>query len=138
MPIEIKGRESITIPQGVHKGEITKVEERTSDKGYVYIDVSVTVGDVELKDGKNPEIRYGVPADLTQNTKLGKLLMAFGITQDQIVSGEPIDVEDVLKTGTKVEYLTKDETTEKGTFARNFCDEFTETGFVDGTVKKLS
>lgn len=50
--------------------------------------------------------------DLTVNTKLGKLLMNFGVTKDQIAAGESIDIEQVVKTGSEVTCMTQEETTD--------------------------
>lgn len=63
--------------------------------------------------------------DLTINTKLGKLLMNFGVTKEQIASGDSIDVEEIVKVGTEVQCMTQEETTDRGTFAR----------VVDGSLK---
>ena len=51
---------------------------------------------------------------MTVNTKLGKLLMNFGVTKEQIAGGESIDVEQVLKQGTAVSLMTQEETTDIG------------------------
>lgn len=41
MPIEITGRESISVPEGKHTGEIQKIEKRTSKEGYEYLDINL-------------------------------------------------------------------------------------------------
>jgi hypothetical protein len=63
------------------------------------------------------EIKMGCPFDLTPNTKLGKLLKAFGVSDAQIASGDAMNLEKILQVGKKVRVLTKDVETEKGTFA---------------------
>jgi hypothetical protein len=129
MPIKIVGRESTIIPEGKHLAKISalKVEKRGKEN-YEYLDVHVELQDVETKEGKHPsinfvlpcgnmKIKYGCPFDLTPNTKLGKLLKAFGVSDAQIASGESLDIEQVLKVGKSVQILTKDVETDKGTFA---------------------
>jgi hypothetical protein len=119
MPITIRGRESLQIPEGLHPAKITglKVEKRGKDKTYEYIDVHVDVMDVKTKDGKHPNIKMGMPFDLSVNTQLGHLLKAFGVTDEQITGGESMDLEKVLSVGRNVKIVTTDVTTDKGTFA---------------------
>lgn len=129
-PIVVKGRESISIPEGKHRGKITNIEQRVSKKeGYEYLDVHVSVDGLKNAKGELVSIKYGAPFDVTNidcctvatfigNTKLGKLLMKFGVTEEQIKSGESIDVEKFLKKGRDVQFMTKDEETDRGTFAR--------------------
>jgi hypothetical protein len=114
MPIRITGRESTTIPEGKHPARISalKVEKRGKEN-YEYLDVHVEIQDVELKDGRHPSIKYGCPFDLTPNTKLGKLLKAFGVSDEQIASEEPLDIEKYLAVGKSVQILTKDVETDK-------------------------
>jgi hypothetical protein len=126
MPIKIVGRESTIIPEGKHPARISalKVEKRGKEKAlngdccssassYEYLDVHVEIQDVETKEGKHPSIKYGCPFDLTPNTKLGKLLKAFGVSDSQIASGESLDIEKVLTVGKSVQILTKDVETDK-------------------------
>jgi len=119
MPILVKGRESISIPEGKHTGKIQQVTKEVRGKeGYEYLDVYVTVDGVKNSKGEEVTIKYGCPFDLTPNTKLGKLLMNFGVTRKQIESGEEIDIEEILKKGTPVSFMTIDEKTDRGVFAR--------------------
>lgn len=123
MPVKVKGRESVNIEEGKHKGQITRVVlDRRGKKGeeFEYIDIFVQPADAKT------ELKYSCPADLTVNTKLGKTLMNFGVTVEQIESGEEIDVEKLL-VGKKVQFLTQNEETPRGTFAR----------IVDGSLKPL-
>ena len=75
-------------------------------------------------EGVKAELKYSCPADITVNTKLGKTLMNFGVSEDEIESGEELDVEAKLK-GKKVTCLTQNEVSPRGTFAR----------IVDGSLK---
>ena len=130
MAIGLKGRESIRIEEGKHTGKVVKVEQRTN-KDFEYIDVHIELSQKTM-EGKPIIIRWGAPADLTVNTRLGKTLMQFGISEKAINSGQVIDVEEVL-VGQKVSFLTKDETTDKGTFARVLAN-FANLN-VDGSLK---
>jgi len=115
MAIKLKGRETIKIEEGKHKGLISKVElatrGETGKEQFEYVDIFVRLDDAKV------ELKYGCPADITVNTKLGKVLMNFGVTESDIESGDEIDVEAKLK-GKKVSCITQNETTPKGTFAR--------------------
>jgi len=124
MPIEITGRESIKVEDGKHFGKIAKVESRDV-KDFTYLDTYIELDDVKNSKGEAVSIKYGCPLDLTVNTKLGKLLMAFGVSKEQIASGESIDIEQILKVGTEVQLMTQEETSDRGTFAR----------VVDGSLK---
>ena len=48
---------------------------------------------------------------------MGQILMKFGVSREEIVSGQEIDIEAVL-VGKKVSLQTMEETNERGTFAR--------------------
>jgi hypothetical protein len=122
---EIKGRESVSIEEGKHTGKIVRLEKR-ENKEFVYLDVHVSVDGLQRKDGSLMTIKYGCPYDLTANTKLGKLLMNFGVSKSKIESGEGINIADSLKKGTKVQYLVQNEEGDKGgIFAR----------IIDGSLK---
>jgi hypothetical protein len=118
MPIKISGRESLTIPDGKHNAKIAvlKVEKRGKE-AYEYLDVHVELVDIAKRDGSHPVIKYGMPFDLTPNTKMGKLLKAFGVPEEDITSGEELNIEKVLVVGKKVTIVTKDVETDKGVFA---------------------
>lgn len=118
MPISIKGRESMSIPDGAHPAEIDHLAvEKRGKEAFEYLDVHVRVKDVHGKDGKSPVIKMGMPFDLSVNTKLGKLLKNFGVTEAEIVSGEPVDIEAVLAKGKQVTIVTTTTETPNGTFA---------------------
>jgi hypothetical protein len=118
MPIKIQGRESLQISEGKHSAKIHELKvEKRGKESYEYLDVHVEVLDVNKKDGTHPVIKMGMPFDLSINTKMGKLLKAFGISDDAIKDGVEIDIEEVLPKGKKVQIITKDSETDKGTFA---------------------
>lgn len=119
MPIMVKGRESVTIPEGKHTGKISDIKQEARGKeGYEYLDVHVTVDGVQNTKGEDVTIKYGCPFDLTPNTKLGKLLMLFGLDKDTIVKEEEFDIEKHLEKGAEVEFMTIDEKSDRGKFAR--------------------
>lgn len=107
-------KESVFIPEGQHPAKISKVEvQKRGKENYEYLDVHVELLDVETKEGKHPSIKLGQPFDLTPNTKLGKLLKSFGVTDEEISSGKPIDIEGILSIGKEVKILTKDKESDK-------------------------
>ena len=65
-------KEPLTIPDGKHKGKITRVEKRTEP--YEYTDIFVKLEDIEV----DIEMKYGCPTVLSKNSKLGRLCMALG------------------------------------------------------------
>lgn len=95
--MEYQWKESINIPDGSHSGEITKIEERTEP--YEYTDIFVRL------DEHDVEIKYGCPSVLTPNSKLGLLLVAFGM---QPVKEQTITTEQLKEVfiGRKVELMT--------------------------------
>lgn len=114
MAINLPVKESISIPEGKHNAEITRIEldERG---GFRYIDVyyRLTKPDIEL--------RSGCPANLSANSKLGKLISVF----TKLKPGKDMDIQKIL-VGQKVTLMTINEETDRGTFAR----------VVDGSVKQ--
>ncbi len=60
-------------------------------------------------------MKCGYPFKITENTALGQLLRRFGAA---LKLDEEIEIEDFLKKGAAVTFVTKTETTKKGTFAR--------------------
>lgn len=105
--MKAKIEDTIKIDDGKHEGEITAINYK--DKPYEYVDVVIK----EKEQGI--EMKLGLPFKVTENTALGRLLMVFGAKMEV---GKDIEVDDYLKKGLKVEFMTIMETTKKGTFAR--------------------
>lgn len=106
MKREIKS--PMKIEEGLHKGVIIGVEERTQP--YNYIDVVL-----EFKeDDKAKQIKAGYPDFLSTESKLGNLLARFGA--DISTPGTFIDPEKEL-IGKKCQFITINQQKEKGTFA---------------------
>lgn len=116
---EIKATAGVFIEDGAHNGTIVKVENRTS-KEYTYTDIHVSVDDV--KSEKPIVIKMGVPANVSPATGLGRLLALF--TGKEIVPGQTYSPKKILE-GKKVKFMTINEKTERGNFAR----------IVDGSLK---
>lgn len=108
--MNIQATETIRIEDGKHLGKIVAVDERT--KPYHYIDF-VIESDVKKQDGSAVRLKYGVPAIITKESQLAKLMRDFGA--GDIVVGQSYDPE-TLK-GRDVEFMTLNETSERGTFA---------------------
>lgn len=109
----------MVIPEGKHVGKIAELKQETRGKeNYEYLDVWVSIQNLKDSKGNQVTIKYGCPFDLTPNTKLGKLLKKFGCPEEKIKSGESVDIEKFLKKGMNITFMTKDEETDRGTFAR--------------------
>ena len=116
--MEFEMKKPVEISDGVHQGEIVRVEYRV--KPYQYADVFVKITDAEAA---GVELKWGAPCGhLSPNTKLGKMLLKFG----EIPFGDKVDPEKVL-VGRKVSFQTLNETTADGIFAR----------VVDGSIKPI-
>lgn len=87
-------QKSVKIPDGKHTGVITKIEER--HEPFEYIDVFVKLDDTDI------EIKYGCPAFMSEDSKLGRLMQTFGV---KFVVGTKADLDVSLK-GRKVEFMT--------------------------------
>lgn len=108
--------ESVTvIEDGKHEGLIVGVYHRTVPFGYIDVSIKEKVTEAELKVGYSAKITHG--------TGLGKLLLAMGVKLDV---GDKIDLNSELL-GREVEFITSNEETDKGVFAR----------VLRGTVKPL-
>ena len=127
MTINVPVRESVEIDEGKHTGKITKLVPR--DEPYEYLDVFIELDDVKDSKGNAVTIKDGMPLGISLRSKLGKTLVRFGCEESEISdkAGNEIDVEPFLM-NKKVELMTKNEETEKGTFAR----------VVEGTLKPVA
>jgi len=103
--VELEWKESIQIQDGRHTGKITKIDYRTDP--YEYTDVFVLLDDVEI------EIKYGCPTVLSENSKLGRMLKAFG---QEFAKGKKVDPEEVL-VGKLVQFMTIAKSREGKTFS---------------------
>ena len=117
MTIELEVRKALEIPEGMHKGGITRIEERTEP--YHYIDIYVSCDDFA-----GGELKLGCPARLSDKTKLGKTLANFMDLSKLI--GQKVNLEDTL-IGVRVQYITMNEVKGENTYAR----------IVDGSLKPL-
>lgn len=106
MPVMAPVKESIKIPEGKHKGKIARLDVRTEP--FSYLDVWVALDDVKDSQGKPVQLKDGNPLTVSKNSKLGRLLKRFGMTDLEIKQcyGSEVDVERWLKAGTGVELMT--------------------------------
>lgn len=100
--MELEWKESIQIQDGSHTGTVSKVEFRTEP--YEYTDVYVKL------EGLDVELKYSCPTNLSENSKLGRLLQSFGIAPTPKTK---IDPEKVL-VGQKVQFMTLTKKTKEG------------------------
>jgi len=116
--VKYKWKESIQIPDGSHTGEITKISERIEP--YNYTDIFVKPDN--LKEGQEFELKYSCPSILSENSKLGKLLIVFG---EKFEKDKEIDIDEVL-VGKKVIFMTL---TQKGKDNKEYSE------IVNGSLK---
>lgn len=121
MPLNAPVKETIVVPVGEHKGVIKEIKTKEvvyGDERFTYLQIYVTVDGVKKADGETLVIHLDCPFEISENNTLGKLLMKFGCTEDQIRDSvrlnKDIDVEQYIKVGTKVVYTTDNEKGKKG------------------------
>ena len=111
----LKVKEETTISDGQHEGIITDVTHRTEPFGYI---------DVAIKEKESAAtLKVGYPDTITKMTSLGRLLIEFDVA---LHAGMAIDLSKILLSK-EVKFVTSNEETEKGVFAR----------ILRGTIKPL-
>jgi len=108
--IKIKVLDVVSVPEGQHTGSITDVVRRDSPQGYKYIDIYIKPDNLEMERG----IKYGAPAHLSKNSKLGHLLLSLGCP---LIPGEELGLKERL-VGKEISFIIMNEETPRGTFAR--------------------
>lgn len=110
----LKKKIAVDIPEGRHAGTIVRIEYR--DDPFDYTDLHVRLEDVE---SEQPIIlKVGAPTNVSVDvkgkprSKLAILLAKCGVD----LSGEDIEPEEALNH--QISFMTVNEKTEKGTFAR--------------------
>jgi len=106
MPIELKVQEPFKVTEGRHSAAISKVEERKEP--YHYIDVYFALDDQDV------ELKYGCPANVSEKSRLGRLLAEAGT---KLEVDTMVNLEEAL-VGKRFTLMTIDEKSEKGVFAR--------------------
>lgn len=109
---QIIAKEVKIVPEGRHDAVISRMERRTEP--FDYLDIYFKLADTET------EVKYGVPFNLSEKSKLGKLLAELGT---KLEIGEEYDIKTML-TGKEVSVMTITE--EDSGFSR----------IVDGSIKK--
>ena len=102
--MEMTVEEVKKIEDGKHTGKIVELQLR--EKPFRYLDLII-----ELPNGMR--IKYGLPAALTVESKLGKLALDFGAAME---TGKPLELDDVF-VGKGCSFMTLSKDTERGTFA---------------------
>ena len=100
----------VEIPDGVHEGIITELEHRTDPFSYIDIHIKEKV--------TGAKVRVGFPGKITVGTGLGKFLTKMGI---DLKVGVKVDLSKELL-GAEVTFLTQNEESDKGIFARVLAD----------------
>ncbi len=97
-----------TIPEGPHKAVISGIEIRNTPQGFKYVDFYFKVTDVEGE----PEVKHGFP----HNTSEKSSLVQFVSRLMPVKTGEKLNLNNLK--GRKVKFVTYNQKTEKGEFAR--------------------
>ena len=113
MTTKIVPKEGLSLEEGKHQGVIVDVQTR--DIPYEYVDF--TIGYIDGRKEKEPILRYGLPLNPSMNSKLMKFLSLF----QKIEPEKEIDIEKIVLKK-KVEFMTMNEDTDKGTFTRVISD----------------
>lgn len=113
--MDIPVEESMSIPDGIHKGEIVDIKQRDYPT-YSYIDFIMTVDKLKNSEGKQITLKAGFPLPATVNSSLGKFLTVMGFN---LVAGKKLkDVEKELM-GKKIQYQTNQEQGKDGNIYSN-------------------
>ena len=92
--MELEWKETVKIPDGSHNGTITKIEYR--NEPFEYTDIYIKLENLDI------EVKYGCPTVLSDNSKLGRVLKAFGANA---IAGTLVDPEKAL-VGRRVTFMT--------------------------------
>lgn len=113
--------EPIKIDDGKHSGKIVNVirnlPNEAENRRYDYLDISIKVNDVN----KEPEIRIGFPTNISELSALGRLLKKAGMDFSEGQEVSTTDIKDLIM-DRKITFLSKNEKTEHGEFARILRD----------------
>lgn len=90
--MEIEMKKAKKLDDGIHHGEIVSIKYDTEPYEYTRICVKTDSNDMELE--------YSAPTNLSENSKLMRVLKAFGV---EFVAEKKIDPETILK-GQKVQF----------------------------------
>lgn len=107
--MEIPVTEKLEIKDGTHKGVIMDVEYRDTPYDYTDVVIEFKAGDGTIR------LKAGYPTVIQQGSKLGKLLIRFGVILLDV--GKKMNPEKEL-VGKKCQFQTITEDTKNGTFAR--------------------
>jgi len=98
---------TIKLEEGKHYGEVENIEYKTEPFKYV---------DIHVKEKETGFVlKCGVPDVVTENSALGHVLVNFGA---KLKEGEGVEIEDFIKEGLKVSFITINEQTKKGVFVK--------------------
>jgi len=102
--MKIKIEQTRIIEEGKHEGVIVEVKYREQPFQYT---------DIVIEFGEGLRVIDGYPTNITQDSKLGLLLVDFGA---KLEVGKEIDPADVL-VGKKCSFMTINNITDRGTYA---------------------
>lgn len=105
--MKIEVTKKLEIKDGLHEGMIIDVQYR--DKPYEYTDVVIET----IVEGKAVKLKAGYPTQVSDSSKLGKLLQRFGA---QLTIGQEVD-PNVILVEKKCQFMTMTQSTKRGEFA---------------------
>ncbi len=92
--MELEMKKAQKLEDGIHTGIISKIVYDTNPYEYTRVFIKV--------DGSDFEVDYSAPTNLTENSKLMRLLIAFGV---EFKENQKIDIDQVL-INQKVQFQT--------------------------------
>ena len=113
--------EPIKIDDGKHTGIITNIVRNLPNekegRNFDYLDLVIKIDDVK----KDVELKVGFPTNISELSQLGRLLKKAGM---DFTEGDQITVKDIKEQliDRKVTFLSKNEKTDAGEFARILRD----------------
>ena len=105
--MKLEVTEQLQIKDGLHEGVIIAIEYRTDPYEYTDVVIEFPNGDTKAK------LRAGYPTNVSEGSKLGKLLVRFGT---KLVAGQLVDPDNLISKRCK--FMTISEEKDGTTYAR--------------------
>jgi len=116
---EIEVKTYVEIEDGKHKGIITDFKRPINESGFDYVDIYIRLTDI--KADSEIEIKAGFPLNISDISALGRFLKSSGLNFKQGDKLKLVDIKEHL-IDKKITFMTKNEKTEAGKFARVLRD----------------
>lgn len=110
-------KETIDIPDGLHSGNIVKIEKYSGEFNYLRIGVFPDIDKkLNIDTEKIPVLTVGYPLNLSYKSELGKLLQSINIDIENKTNYTLGDFKKML-IGKRIQFQTVTKTSENGTFS---------------------